>query len=239
MEAPWKKLRTHYRDLEGKSLSLEKEFEERREVFSGNCESYNKKYPYIEWNGFWLESEINAAQRLSSQAIMSFDMLNVEFTTLDEALLSKQARKGRETFLNKKGKNKKGILSEMHSKIVRYKNRLRKAIEELGYTEDEFKALDITSIVANGRSVHAKKVQSANKLNTTIEIMEDQLNSELLNANPEQALSFKLSMAKKKLLPLTKKKNKGQITPLEEVKMANISKEIDDLSAQLAKKCAA
>jgi hypothetical protein len=232
-EKPWKKLKSFYRDANNESLSLEKEFAERQKVFSGSREDYNKDYPYIEWCGFWFESELNAAQRISGQAIMSFDLLGVDFISLDDALSSEQAKKGRQTFVNKQGKNKKDIFAAMHSKIVRYKNRLRQTLEEIGYTPEEFDKLDIADIIVSDKSGDTKKLKSASNLHTKIEVMENDLNNALLSASREDALNFKLSMTKKKLLPLTKKANAGTITPLEKIKAANIKKEIADIRLEV------
>ncbi len=233
MEAPWAKLKTHYRDTNDQALSLNKEFAERRLVFASNKEEYNSNYPFIEWCGFWFESELNAAKRVTTQAIMSFDFLAIPFLSLDEALVTQEAKKGRDTFKNKQGVNKKDKLAEMHSKIIRYQNRLRKALAEIGLEPQAFDYVDVTEELNVLSKENGIKLIRAHKLHTQISKMKDELNLALIKSNKVDALKFKLTLAKKKRLPLTKKSNAKGLTAEEEKIVSSLDSEINALKSEI------
>lgn len=232
-ERPWSKLKTHFRDADDNKLSLKNELKERRTVFDGSRDDYNKSYPYNEWNGFWLEAELNAAERLASSAIMSFDMMGINYMTLDECLATTEAKKGRETFVNKKGKNKSNKFTQMHASIVRHTTRLRKAVAEMGLELEDLTSEVINEWVESDDKSVSKKGRQIQKLRNKIKSMEDELSTALSEAPEDEQVKFDIAMAKKEKLPLVKLKNANKITPIQRVKLANLDKEIEALKETL------
>ncbi len=232
-ERPWNKLKEHFRDKDDQKLSLKDELKERRKVFDGSQRAYNKSYPYIEWSGFWFEAEINAAQRLASQAIMSFDLMGVNYLTLDQCLSTAEAKKGRDTFINKKGKNVRDEFALQHSNIIRHKNRLRKAAEALELDSENVDKDTFSDLVASLDKVVAKKAKQAERLALKIEKMESELEQKLKSSPKEAQIKFQITLAKKERLPLVKLQNGNKITPIQRVQLANIEKKIDTLKEDL------
>jgi hypothetical protein len=230
-ERPWSKLKETYRDSNGEKLSLNDEFKERRIAFDGSRKAYNKSYPFIDWCAFWFESEINAAKRLASQAIMSFDLMNVNYLTLDESLTTNEARKGRNTFINKQGKNIRDTYALQHSNIIRHKNRLRKAAEQIGIFEEEVSLESLQEKEQNGDKAEVKKAKQAIKLAKKIEDMEAKLYKDLENEPKSIQIKFDITLTRKERLRLVRLNDK--ITPMQKVQIANLDKKLELLKAEL------
>jgi len=228
-EKPWAKLKETYRDKDNNKLPLKAEFKERIKVFTANHKAYNKDYPYLDWSTFWFESEYNAIQRVAHQACLNFEFMDAKYQTMDQALRSKEALKGRNTYANKLGANSQSELLELHAKIVRYSNRLRNSLKS---TSIEMSDLNNKSLIK--KLLGDKKIASVAKLHNKIETMELQLGGMLLNSSALEMKSFDLSIAKKERLPFIKKLNKGTITPIEKIALKNIDTKIESIRSEIS-----
>lgn len=232
-ERPWDKLKQHFRDANDNALSLKDELKERRIAFDGSRTQYNKSYPYNEWNGFWLEAELNAAERLASSAIMSFDMMGISYMTIDECLASTEAKKGRKTFVNKQGKNTNNEHTQLHASIVRHTTRLKNALDEFEMSLEDATVQAVRGLIASKDKSTSKKGKQIFKLKSKIQSMEDELTRMLAESSEADQVRFDIAMAKKERLPLVKLENANKITPIQRIKLAKLDQEIESLRETL------
>lgn len=230
MSKAWSKLKQSYRSDHNAELGQDQEVAEFEKLLTGSRDKYDAHYPFIEWNEFWLKSEIKALERTTHNAIRSFESLGVEVKTLNDVLTSSEAIKGRKTFKNKQHKNEQSPLLVEHSRLVRFNTRLRNLVDSVDESLEDILAGRVTTVEDKQHSV---KIKSIINLQEKVRNMTIALNNNVKKSSLPDQYAFKIAMLKKEKLPLTRKSTKQALTEQEQKKVTNLDKEIKQYQSKI------